>query len=120
MHRKGLCLNGILVATSLLLSCAANAAVVNGDFATGDFTGWTTFTTSGGSLGPVDANTVTSFDVSGTGASQAARFQVGQSGGSFDQGGGIYQSVVVGAGTLSVSADIAAWDSTSGNGSNSD
>lgn len=111
------CLVGLLLGTAV----TGHAQIVNGDFASGDFTGWTLFTTANGSLGPNPPPDVVSFDVTGTGTSSAARFQVGgvalQAGGG---GGGIYQSVTAGAGLLSVSADIAAWDSISDNGSNAD
>lgn len=102
---------------SLLCADGASATLINGDFETGDFSDWTQFTTSNGTTGtPV----VTSFDVTGGGASLAARFQVGNLSNPGNSGGGIYQSVNVGAGVFSVSADIAAFDSTAFNGSNSD
>src|SRR4029077_7485019 len=48
--------------------------VLNGNFATGDFTDWTLATTPNGTLG---SPTVTTFDF-GSGAVNAAQFQVGQ------------------------------------------
>ena len=95
------------------LAPAANADIVtNGNFATGDFTGWTQFTTSDGILGPSGSGlpAVTSFDVTGSGAQNAAHFKVGQASlmlGS-QQGGGITQTVTLPGGSVSFSADIAA------------
>jgi hypothetical protein len=90
----------------------ATTSVLNGDFATGDFTGWTLFTTSAnGSLGFSPVPNVTSFNVTGNGAANAAQFQVGQvtlnSG--VQEGGGIAQDVHTSAGTYTFSADIAAF-----------
>jgi len=87
--------------------------VQNGDFATGDFTGWTLFTTSpNGSLGFPPVPDVISFDVTGGGATNAARFQVGQ--GTFDPaifpaGGGLMQNVHTSTGTFMFTANIAAF-----------
>jgi hypothetical protein len=95
------------------LAPAANADIVtNGNFATGDFTGWTQFTTSNGILGPSGSGlpAVTSFNVTGSGAQNAAHFKVGQASlvlGS-QQGGGITQTVTLPGGSVSFSADIAA------------
>jgi hypothetical protein len=104
------------------LAPGANADIVtNGNFATGDFTGWTQFTTSNGILGPSGSGlpAVTSFNVTGSGAQNAAHFQVGQA--SFvsgsQQGGGITQTVTLPGGSVSFSADIAAMgNSLAGNG----
>lgn len=87
---------------------AARAGFINGDFQTGDFTGWTTFTTAIGSIG---TPAVVSFDTTGSGASLAAQFQVGRTDflGSSQEGGGIFQSVVVSTpGHFELSVDIAA------------
>ena len=97
---------------ALLLSGAARASLItNGDFEAG-LTGWTTFTTASGTLGdgfPV----VTPFDTNNDGvATNSASFRVGRvAGAGGDQGGGIFQSFVVGsAGTINISVDIAARD----------
>jgi hypothetical protein len=81
------------VALMVATAGQVQAALINGDFQTGDLTGWTTFTTGNGTIG---TPTVVSFDTAGTGASLASRFSVGQviNSGS-QQGGGIFQSVVV-------------------------
>ena len=83
------------------------AGVINGDFQTGDFAGWTTFTTANGTIG---TPAVVAFDTTGIGASLAARFSVGEA--TFDatqQGGGIFQSMVVSTpGDYSMYVDIAA------------
>lgn len=100
------------ICAGVALAPAANAAIVtNGDFATGDFTGWTLFTTANGSLGPAGSGlpAVTSFNVTGSGAQNAATFQVGEV--TFDdtqQGGGITQAVTLPGGLVSFSANIAA------------
>lgn len=104
-----------------MATTAAQAAelVTNGDFATGDFTAWTLYTTINGTLGPAPAPQVTSFDVTGSGASTAAEFQVGravpENGG--NAGGGIFQSITTISGLLTFSADFASFASTVQNSS---
>lgn len=106
------------IATAVI--CAAvsicRAQIIdNGDFETGDLTGWTTFMTPNGSLGPSGLPAVTQFDVPGTGTlSDAAQFQVGevaynQATGHTAQGGGISQTFNVSAGQYIISADFAAY-----------
>jgi hypothetical protein len=93
------------IAFGFALVPAANAAIVtNGDFATGDFTGWTLFTTANGSLGESEGlPAVTSFNVTGAGAQNAATFQVGEVvPGSGQQGGGITQTVTLPGRNLAV------------------
>jgi hypothetical protein len=99
-----------IAAASALVPTANAAIVTNGDFATGDFTGWTLFTTPNGSLGPSGSGlpAVTSFNVTGSGAQNAATFQVGEV--VFDrtqQGGGITQTVTLPGGPISFSANVA-------------
>jgi hypothetical protein len=102
---------GAAVAALALAATGASATelVTNGDFASGDFSGWTLFTTGGGTLGFAPDPRVTSFDVTGGGASDAAEFQVGDahSAGS-QQGGGIFQSIHTASGLLTFGADWAA------------
>ena len=103
-----------LLAVCLLATSVAKAspiALINGDFSSG-LSGWTTFTTVNGTLGPSPLPGTESFDVTGGGASDAAKFQIGeviyQNTGA---GGGIFQSFTSGAGSLSLAADIASFAS---------
>ena len=94
-----------------MLSVPAFAQVTNGDFSTGDLTGWSVFTTANGTANGGSPPNVTLFDVTGSGASLAAHFKVGQL--TFVQGapegGGIFQNIFFGASdVVSFSADIAA------------
>jgi hypothetical protein len=86
---------------------SSSGSLVNGDFDTGDLTGWTSFTTVNG----LALMTVTPFDTNGDGiATFSAQFSVGQSafeGSDVQRGGGIFQAVSLGSGELSISADIA-------------
>lgn len=86
--------------------------LINGDFETGDLTGWTTYTTFNGSLGS-GLPAVSLFNTTGSGTSLAAEFRVGEvafTGFNSPEvgGGGIYQSFAAGAGKYILSADIAA------------
>jgi hypothetical protein len=98
----------VLLAVAGLTSGAtpARAGFVNGDFQTGDLTGWNLFTTAGGTTG---TPAVVAFNTTGAGSSLAARFQVGREPGSGVGGGGIFQFQTLVAGTYTVSADIAAF-----------
>jgi PEP-CTERM motif len=102
-------------AAAMALALAATGAqatqlVSNGDFATGDFTGWTLFTTTNGTAGFNPGPQVTAFDVTGNGASNAAEFQVGQINASaLWEGGGIFQTLNAAAGLLTFSADFASY-----------
>ena len=99
---------GVCLATLAVTLVASAAPVVNGDFETGDLIGWTTFTTANGTIG---TPAVVSFDTTGTGASNAAEFNVGKAVFDFDlevrEGGGIYQNVNA-AGLFVLSAHVAA------------
>jgi hypothetical protein len=93
-------------AALILLSLAspAHADFINGNFQTGDLTGWTVFTTPHGTNGTLDFEplpNVVSFNTTGSGASLAAQFNVGQANGNGtgQQGGGIFQDVNLTAGT---------------------
>ncbi len=96
--------------TIIPLSVSAQGQLVNGNFATGDLTGWTLFNTPNGGTSTAQ---VVQFDAAGTGVpTYSAEFQVGQTsgdlGGGPDQGAGIYQDVALGSGQLSISLYIAA------------
>jgi hypothetical protein len=97
------------LAALALLSMAqgARADFINGDFQTGSLTPWTVFTTANGTVG---SPSVVSFDTTGSGASLAAQFNVGEA--SFDgteQGGGIYQNVVLTAGLNTITGNFASF-----------
>lgn len=115
------------IAATVFASPAQATLVTNGDFQTGDFTGWTLYTNPGGLIGtdayggdlsnpdfprpPKPATpSVQSFDVTGSGTSLAATFDTGiDTSTTSVGGGGIYQTINTGAGTLDVSLDIAVW-----------
>jgi len=113
-----------LALLSLLLLFAmvetTQAQLINGNFETGDFTGWTEFNTVGGSTpygqeaGGTALYQVVPFDTAGTGSpSYSAEFEVGEvsgviGGGGLGQGAGIYQYVPLNAGQLNISLEIAA------------
>jgi hypothetical protein len=100
-----------LAALALLAGAAppARADFINPDFNSGTLTGWTPFTTSDGTNGTGLPNVV-SFNTTGSGASPAAHFHVGQVTGNTGlfEGGGILQSLNTPAGNFTVSLDFAA------------
>ena len=102
-------MTAMLALIGLWAATAQANLILNGDFETGDFTDWTLFTTPNGSLGPAPVPDVVPFDVTGTGATEAAEFQVGQIVFTLDvqEGGGIRQTIVTSAGTVAIHADIA-------------
>lgn len=100
---------------ALAASTSAMADFVNGSFTTGDLTGWTHYLTAGGDD---DFGDVASFDTTGTGASFAARFEVGQAAfnpGAPAAGAGIRQSLFLQPGTYNLALDIASLGGTSFN-----
>lgn len=112
----------VAVASNFIFGVAAEATgLVNGDFETGDLTGWTTFTTTNGTVGEGFPK-VQLFDTNNNGtASNSAAFRVGQidfegSGGT-PRGGGIFQEVSLGDGDLNISVDIATFDTRGDNSS---
>jgi hypothetical protein len=116
---KSLVLAAIVIQSTASL-CEASI-IINGDFGTGDLTGWTSFVTSNGDLGSAfGLPDVTLFDVAGNGISDnAAQFQVGEAvyisaQGHTYEGGGIQQQFTVAAGLYTFSADIAAQNISSG------
>lgn len=102
----------LVLFTSIVLSTSANAdVIVNGDFQTGNFNGWTIFRDPNGLLFDsfsISQPVVDSFNTTGSGSSLAAHFNVGRDGFPVNSaGGGIYQNVNLNSGTLKISVDIA-------------
>jgi hypothetical protein len=107
---------GLPALSWLMVPTAANADLIsNGNFATGDTTGWTAFTTANGTTGS-GLPDVVSFNTTGSGASNSAQFDVGAA--IFDgtqQGGGLSQIIdVTSAGVYTYSASIASQDDADG------
>jgi hypothetical protein len=112
----GYLLGGILHAEGFPLT---GNSLTNGDFETGDLSGWTSFTTPYGTLGSGFPK-VAPFDTNGDGtATYSAQFSVGQlSGNTGYQGGGISQNVYLSKGGNRITVDMIATsnDSVLGNG----
>lgn len=109
--RRFLMMAGLLVlAVGFAVMPASGGVLVNGDFETGDLTGWTVFTTSSNGTNGAGLPDVVPFDVTGGGASNAAQFEVGQI--TFDsgvqEGGGLLQVFHWSGGTARLSVDVAA------------
>ena len=110
----------MLTALTLLLGGLgqAKAGFINGNFGTGDLTGWTVFTTSNGTNGTLNGVTlpeVVSFDTTGTGATNSAHFNVGEvSFNQTQQGGGLIQDVILAAGSHTITGNFASQDSPNG------
>ena len=103
---------GMVAVFLVLLVGQAQALVANGGFETGDLTGWTVFTTPGGTNG-AGLPDVVFYDTNNDGtATNSARFNVGRlSGTGAREGGGIYQNVnVVAPGTYLLEAYIGSFD----------
>jgi len=105
-----------LLALSAALTMRAQADFINGDFQTGDLTGWTQFTTANGSIGqPLGYPNVVLFNTNGSGDSLAAHFNVGEVVLTvLQEGGGIGQFVNLSAGSHVLTADIASVDDPEG------
>lgn len=103
------------VSAAFMVAGTANAnritnpnLVINGNFSTGNFNGWTLADTANGTMGAAPLPTVSMFNVSGAGATNAAEFNVGElSQINVNAGGSMSENIVTGAGNLSFSADIA-------------
>jgi hypothetical protein len=112
----------LMVALASLNAPAYANVVINGDFETGTFAGWSLFaTSSNASLGtPSGGRAIVPFDVQGSGSTtNAARFQVGQNifTSGIQEGGGIRQTIITTSGMATFHADIAAQETNgSGNG----
>jgi hypothetical protein len=120
--RKPAVLALVLCPAILVSSATASNLIVNGDFQTGNLSGWTSFVTSNGNLGSSPGlPAVSSFFVTTAASSDAAEFQVGQrffTNLQDKQGGGISQSFDSPAGVYVFSANIAAYNANNlGNGS---
>jgi hypothetical protein len=97
--------------TAVSTPASAAQLIQNGGFTAG-LTGWTSFTTANGSNVGTGVRT---FDVTGTGAQSALFLNVGILNPPFfgsQQGGGVSQTFVSGAGTATFSASIAAFSRT--------
>ena len=80
--------------TALATTTAYAGIISNGDFQTGSLSSWTTFTTANGTTGS-GLPAVVSYDTTGTGASFAAKFDVGDTTTCCTQdGGGIRQTII--------------------------
>ncbi|MEO0944129.1 MAG: VPLPA-CTERM sorting domain-containing protein [Pseudomonadota bacterium] len=104
-------------AFSALAFGASAATITNGDFETGDLSGWTVGTTSNGETG---VSGVSIFDTGGFGASDAASFRVGQI--DFDrrvnEGITLSQTIsILSEGVYSFAAEVAALGGSSRNSS---
>lgn len=99
-------LGGYLISGVVL---AEDKPLTNGDFETGDLTGWTTFTTTNGTLGSGYPRVVL-FDTNGDGTeTYSAQFSVGQEKNEnlTKRGAGIYQNVHLAEGEYQITTDIA-------------
>lgn len=87
----------------------ASATLINGDFETGDLSGWSTFETPNGTPGPIHPRAIP-FDTDGDGTpSFSAELSVGQLVAAANRaGGGLFQEVDLLAGDLSISVNVAA------------
>jgi hypothetical protein len=101
----------------------AGGNFVNGNFATGDLTGWTVFTTTNGTNGTLNGTplpNVVSFNTTGSGASNSAHFNVGSiSTPGTQEGGGLMQTVSLAAGSHTLTGNFASQNDPSG-GNNRD
>jgi hypothetical protein len=99
-----------LVLAGATTALGSSNLLTNGSFSTGDFTGWTLFTTPSGNLGGDGYPFVSTFNPTGDGAAYAAGFNVGGGTPGNFQGGGVYQDFTVStAGLYSLSFDWAAY-----------
>jgi hypothetical protein len=100
---------------ALALSVSAFGSIVfNGDFGTGDLTGWTVYTMANGSNG-TGLPDVVSFNTTGAGATNSAQFNVGEVSFTGAQaGGGLIQLVTLAAGEYTFFANIGAQNSPVG------
>lgn len=95
-----------LLIASMASTAQASAIITNGDFQTGDLSGWSVYTTANGTIG---TPTVDVFEVVAGSFNNAAQLRAGQVNfGGPASGGGIFQSFnLLAGGEYSFSADIA-------------
>ena len=98
----------LIILTNLAaMGLPAYAGFINGDFQTGDLTGWTTYLTSNGMSGAGNPF-VALVDTTGSGTSLAVFFEVGEAvSDGTQQGGGLSQNLFLAAGNYVVTASIA-------------
>ena len=110
-------LPGVMAVLCILPSAARADLITNGGFSSGTLAGWSTFLTPNGTTGP-GLPDVVSFNTTGSGPANSARFNVGEV--NFDgsqQGGGLSQTInVLTGGVYSFSAAIASQDAGLMNG----
>jgi hypothetical protein len=105
----------VIIALLLLAAPSLFAdGLTNGNFGTGDFTGWTIFTTSNGTNGATYPY-VSSINPTGDGNPYAAVFNVGEVtfyGPPDYEGGGVYQDFTTSGGLATLGFDWAAYNNT--------
>ena len=113
--RRSLLFIGMFTAACLFSSPALADTITNGTFETGTLAGWTVFTTSNGTNG-TGLPSVVSFNTTGSGASDAAHFDVGDV--TFKRhpaGGGLSQAIVAPvSGLYTFTENFAAQDDADG------
>jgi hypothetical protein len=113
--RRWLVITGVFTVVCLVSKPAVADTITNGNFETGTLAGWTVFTTSNGTNG-AGLPDVVSFNTTGSGASDAAQFDVGEV--NFDstqQGGGLSQMITAPvSGAYTLAEDFASQDDANG------
>lgn len=111
--QRSLVLVGLL-AVSLLSKPALANVLTNGDFETGTLSGWTVYTTTNGTNG-AGLPDVVSFNTTGSGASDAAQFNVGTTNLGVSEGGGLSQTFTAPVtGFYTLTEDFASQDDADG------
>ena len=100
-----------------LFSAQASTVLVNGDFETGNLTPWIPFTTTSNGTNGSGLPNIVSFDTTGSGATLASHFNVGQSvfvSGS-QEGGGLTQTFTAADGMYDFFANVASQNASASN-----